>query len=201
MFDNCSISTLGIHQLLNSLAAFGVIQHYELNSQIALNELKNWYPRDGSGNFLDISFKKELKKIKIRVIDESYNCNPTSLNASFDIMKYANFSVKSNFSRKIAILGDMLELGSNEKKIHRLISKNENLHYFSTIHCVGKLMKELYRELPIEKKGLLVDTPKDLISHIKNNLKDGDIYLIKGSNSIGLSFIVNKLYDLNGNFI
>ena len=201
VFDNISISTLGVHQLLNSLAAFGVIQHYELNSQIALKELKNWYPRNGRGNFLDISFKKKLKKINIRVIDESYNCNPTSLYASFDTVKYANFSVKSNFSRKIAILGDMLELGSNEKKIHRLISKNKNLHYFSTIHCVGNLMKELYRELPREKKGLLVDTPKDLIFHIKNNLKDGDIYLIKGSNSIGLSFIVNKLYDLNGNYI
>ena len=78
---------------------------------------------------------------------------------------------------------------------------DKSINYFSIIHCVGNLMKELYRELPREKKGLLVDTPKDLIFHIKNNLKDGDIYLIKGSNSIGLSFIVNKLYDLNGNYI
>ena len=50
---------------------------------------------------------------------------------------------------------------------------------------------------PKEKKGLLVRKPKDLISHILINAEDRDIYLIKGSNSIGLSFIVDKLYDLN----
>ena len=58
-------------------------------------------------------------------------------------------------------------------------------------------MKELYLELPKEKKGLLVSNPSDLLSHILINVEDRDIYLIKGSNSIGLSFIVDKLYDLN----
>jgi len=44
---------------------------------------------------------------------------------------------------------------------------------------------------------LLVRNPKELISHLLINAEDRDIYLIKGSNSIGLSFIVDKLYDLN----
>ena len=43
----------------------------------------------------------------------------------------------------------------------------------------------------------MLKNPKELISHILINAKDGDIYLVKGSNSIGLSFIVDKLYDLN----
>ena len=61
-------------------------------------------------------------------------------------------------------------------------------------------MKELYKKLPKEQKGLLVRNPKELISQILINAEDRDIYLIKGSNSIGLSFIVDKLYDLNNGF-
>mgnify|MGYP005668697791 FL=1 len=62
-------------------------------------------------------------------------------------------------------------------------------------------MKELYLELPQEKKGLLVSNPSDLLSHILINAEDRDIYLIKGSNSIGLSFIANKLYKLNNTYV
>ena len=58
-------------------------------------------------------------------------------------------------------------------------------------------MKELHSKLPEGQKGLLVRNPKELISHLFINAEDRDIYLIKGSNSIGLSFIVDKLYDLN----
>ncbi len=195
-FSDFSIGALGYHQLLNSLAAIGVILSYRLNLRIALNELNTWEPRNGRGKFLDISLKKNLKKIKIRIIDESYNCNPSSLAASFEILKYAEFGTKK-ISRKIAILGDMLELGINEKDFHREVANNENIKFFNKIHCVGSLMKELYFKLPKKQKGMLVRKPKELISHILINAEDRDIYLIKGSNSIGLSFIVDKLYNLN----
>ena len=58
-------------------------------------------------------------------------------------------------------------------------------------------MKELHSKLPKEQQGLLVRNPRELISYLLINAEDRDIYLIKGSNSIGLSFIVDKLYDLN----
>ncbi len=196
-FSNFSINALGYHQLLNCLAAIGVIVSYNLDLKIALKELKSWKPRNGRGRFLDINFKKNSKDIGIRIIDESYNCNPTSLYASLEILKSAKFDSTKKLSRKIAILGDMLELGTDEIKIHREISNNENIKFFNTIHCVGSLMKELHEKLPEEKKGLLVTKAEDLISHILINAEDRDIYLIKGSNSIGLSFIVNKIYKLN----
>ena len=197
VFSDFSIGALGYHQLLNSLSAVGVILNYGLDLKIALNELNYWEPRSGRGKFLDISFKKNLKKIKIRIIDESYNCNPSSLNASFEILKNVEFSTKKKMSRRIAILGDMLELGINEKKIHREVSNNDNIKFFTTVHCVGFLMKELHSKLPKEQKGMLVSKPQEIISQILINAEDRDIYLIKGSNSIGLSFIVDKLYDLN----
>ena len=201
IFSDFCIGTLGLHQLINCLSSVGVILHYNLDPKIALNELKNWVPRYGRGRFLDLVLNKKSKKIRIRVIDESYNCNPTSLNASFEILKSTNFEETKKLPRKIVILGDMLELGDNEKEFHRQISKNENIKFFNTIHCVGLLTKELYAELKEEKKGLLVEKPQDLILHILSNIEDGDIYLIKGSNSIGLSFIVKKLYGLNNNCI
>ena len=200
VFTNFSIGALGSHQLKNCLAALAVILSYDLSLEKALKELKDWVPRDGRGNFLDVNLKYKLKNIRIRVIDESYNSNPTSLNASLEILKSVQFDTKKS-SRKIAILGDMLELGVKEKEFHRDIANNSNIFSFDTIHCVGSLMKELYLELPQEKKGLLVSNPSDLLSHILINAEDRDIYLIKGSNSIGLSFIANKLYKLNNAYV
>ena len=200
VFTNFSIGALGSHQLKNCLAALAVILSYDLSLEKALKELKDWVPRDGRGNFLDVNLKYKLKNIRIRVIDESYNSNPTSLNASLEILKSVQFETKKS-SRKIAILGDMLELGVKEKEFHRDIANNSNIFSFDTIHCVGSLMKELYLELPQEKKGLLVSNPSDLLSHILINAEDRDIYLIKGSNSIGLSFIANKLYKLNNTYV
>ena len=200
VFTNFSIGALGSHQLKNCLAALAVILSYDLSLEKALKELKDWVPRDGRGNFLDVNLKYKLKNIRIRVIDESYNSNPTSLNASLEILKSVQFDTKKS-SRKIAILGDMLELGVKEKEFHRDIANNSNIFSFDTIHCVGSLMKELYLELPQEKKGLLVSNPSDLLSHILINAEDRDIYLIKGSNSIGLSFIANKLYKLNNTYV
>ena len=200
VFTNFSIGALGSHQLKNCLAALAVILSYDLSLEKALKELKDWVPRDGRGNFLDVNLKYKLKNIRIRVIDESYNSNPTSLNASLEILKLVQFDTKKS-SRKIAILGDMLELGVKEKEFHRDIANNSNIFSFDTIHCVGSLMKELYLELPQEKKGLLVSNPSDLLSHILINAEDRDIYLIKGSNSIGLSFIANKLYKLNNPYV
>ena len=200
VFTNFSIGALGSHQLKNCLAALAVILSYDLSLEKALKELKDWVPRDGRGNFLDVNLKYKLKNIRIRVIDESYNSNPTSLNASLEILKSVQFDTKKS-SRKIAILGDMLELGVKEKEFHRDIANNSNIFSFDTIHCVGSLMKELYLELPQEKKGLLVSNPSDLLSHILINVEDRDIYLIKGSNSIGLSFIANKLYKLNNAYV
>ena len=200
VFTNFSIGALGSHQLKNCLAALAVILSYDLSLEKALKELKDWVPRDGRGNFLDVNLKYKLKNIRIRVIDESYNSNPTSLNASLEILKSVQFDTKKS-SRKIAILGDMLELGVKEKEFHRDIANNSSIYSFDTIHCVGSLMKELYLELPQEKKGLLVSNPSDLLSHILINAEDRDIYLIKGSNSIGLSFIANKLYKLNNTYV
>ena len=91
----------------------------------------------------------------------------------------------------------MLELGIKEKEFHSEISNNDNIKFFDKIHCVGTLMKELHSKLPKGQKGLLVRNPQELISHLLNDAEDRDIYLIKGSNSIRLSFIVDKLYDLN----
>ena len=200
VFTNFSIGALGSHQLKNCLAALAVILSYDLSLEKDLKELKDWVPRDGRGNFLDVNLKYKLKNIRIRVIDESYNSNPTSLNASLEILKSVQFDTKKS-SRKIAILGDMLELGVKEKEFHRDIANNSNIYSFDTIHCVGSLMKELYLKLPEEKKGLLVSNPSDLLSHILINAEDRDIYLIKGSNSIGLSFIANKLYKLNNTYV
>ena len=199
---NFDLHVLGIHHALNSLPVFGVLLDLNLDLNIAVNHMKDWKPVTGRGRFVDLKFNINSKNILIRVIDESYNSNPTSLKASFEVVKYVSFDDYQSCNikpfRRIAILGDMLELGSEEEKIHKDLAQLEIINCFDLIYCVGTLMKCFYQALPSGKKGLAVRNPKELIPHLLKNIEDGDVYLIKGSNSIGLSLLVSELCGLNG---
>ena len=91
----------------------------------------------------------------------------------------------------------MLELGIKEKEFHSEISNNDNIKFFDKNSLCWYSNERTTFKITKGQKGLLVRNPKELISHLLINAEDRDIYLIKGSNSIGLSFIVDKLYDLN----
>ena len=172
---------------------------------LAVNYIKNWQAVIGRGKFLDVKMKEDSQNILIRVIDESYNCNPTSLKASLDVVRNLDFDSDQAWNhhpfRRIAILGDMLELGHRAKEFHQEIAQLDSLNCFNKIHCVGSLMRHLYNELPASKKGLLVKSPSELIDYLFKHIKDRDVYIIKGSNSIGLSFLVTELCKLDGQII
>jgi len=199
---NFNLHVLGIHHALNSLPVLGVLLDLDLDLNIAVSHIKDWKPVTGRGRFLDLKFNKNSKNILIRVIDESYNSNPTSLNASFAVVRHVSFDDYQSYNvkpfRRIAILGDMLELGLEEEKIHKDLAQLEIINCFDLIHCVGNLMKYFYHDLPSGKKGLVVRNPGELIPHLLKNIEDGDVYLIKGSNSVGLSLLVSELCGLNG---
>ena len=202
---NLELNALGYHHASNCLPVLGAIAEYNLDLNIAVKHLKSWSPLNGRGKFLNINFKKNSKDFEIKIIDESYNCNPTSLTASLEMVKHLSFNdehiVKKKTIRNIAILGDMLELGIQERKFHREIAELDSINSFDLIHCVGILMEDLYQNLPPSKKGLIVKKPKDLMPYILSNIRDKDIYMVKGSNSIGLFSIVTELCNLDGETI
>ena len=199
------LNALGSHHAVNSLTVLGTILELDLNLNKAIHHLNRWQPLVGRGKILDLKLKRGSEDLVIKVIDESYNCNPSSLRASLEVMKNLNFDFdpawKGKPIQKIAILGDMLELGVHGNKFHKDIAKLESIKFLDRIHCIGELMEVLHQNLSGKIKGLLVRSPKDFLPHLLSTIQDRDVYVVKGSNSIGLSLIVAELCKLNGQVI
>ena len=138
--------------------------------------------------------KIEIKKKNINLIDESYNSNPLSLKSAIE-----NFnSIKTN-NRKHMILGDMLELGKHSKKLHQKMSTIINSTSIDKVNVFGKNIVETYKNIHIQKKGLILKENSQIFDLIKNNINNNDYLMIKGSNSTGLHSLVGSLKKGNIN--
>lgn len=135
----------------------------------------------------------EYKKYKdnIILIDDTYNASLDSIKASLEILR------KEVCTRKIAVIGDVLELGSYSEEIHKKIGEelfNSNLDYVITIGDDTK-----YTDCYLKENGfdnvMHFDKENDSYSFIESLLKDGDTVLFKGSHGIKLNNIVNYLMN------
>ena len=91
----------------------------------------------------------------------------------------------------------MLELGSSEVKEHVNISKFAKLSQIDKIYCVGPRMRKFYDVLASSKQGSWTETAQQMQNVLVNNLKNGDIVMIKGSFSMRMNTIVSELKRLN----
>jgi UDP-N-acetylmuramoyl-tripeptide--D-alanyl-D-alanine ligase len=98
--------------------------------------------------------------------------------------------------RRIAILGDMLELGPTEATLHVAIAQHPGLDALDVIHCVGPRMKALYAALPRGQRGEWVEAATDLVPRSRSLIDAGDIILVKGSKGIKVSLLVDALRKL-----
>ena len=129
----------------------------------------------------------------INLIDDCYN-------ASFDSVKVALEYIKNFSKRKIAILGDILELGKKSKKIHKKIGKLVIDNNVDILIAIGKYSKYIGREakkLGMKRKNIKhFKHEKDAREYINDIIKENDIILIKGSNGMKLIELVNYLKKL-----
>ena len=133
--------------------------------------------------------KIQIYKKKIFLVDESYNSNPLSLKLA--IKNFDKIKIKNN--KKHLVLGDMLELGKFSKKLHIEVSKTINATTIDSINVIGKYIKETYKNIYNNKKGLILNNTAEMISLIKNNINNNDYLMIKGSNSTGLHKLASIL--------
>jgi UDP-N-acetylmuramoyl-tripeptide--D-alanyl-D-alanine ligase len=98
--------------------------------------------------------------------------------------------------RRIAVLGDMLELGPTEHELHAAIARHPRLAEIDTIHCVGPRMRALHAALPLRKRGLWVATAGELALQARHLVDAGDIVLVKGSKGTKVSLVVDALRKL-----
>ena len=151
--------------------------------------------KKGINEKINIKHRLELIKMdnNITLIDDCYN-------ASFDSVRVALEYIKNFSKRKIAILGDILELGKKSKNIHKKIGKLVIDNKIDRLITIGKYSKYIGREakkLGMKRKNIKhFKREKDARKYINDIIKENDIILIKGSNGMKLIELVNYLKKL-----
>ena len=162
---------------------------------IAAHDLGRWVPPSGRGQreriVLDV-----VEETFFDLIDDAFNANPASMAASLDVLiaaKPTDGIGRVGGGRRIAILGDMLELGPTEAELHAAIARHPGLSAVSVIHCVGPRMQALHSALPRAQRGDWVETAADLAPRARSLIDAGDILLVKGSKGSKVSLVVDAL--------
>lgn len=129
----------------------------------------------------------------VKIIDDSYNASPTSMYAAL-----TELSRQSSNNRRIAILGQMNELGDKSKLYHDKI--RANLTNIDIVYCVGALMEDLFRNLDAKfNKYYFEVANEELIQHVKRRVRSNDVVLVKGSNTVfwQKNFVTRLITQLN----
>lgn len=171
----------GEHQIYNALAAATVADYLGLSEEEIVRGIASVAPTAGRSNL--------IKTKDYVVIDDCYNANPVSMRAAIDLLATAD-------TRKVAILGDMFELGEKEVFMHGEIGSYVAKKGIELLLCAGELSKEMAKiasEKSTVTKILHYDTREILMEDLENQLKGGDTVLIKASHGMGYQNIVEKL--------
>lgn len=188
----------GRHFAPNALAVLAAAAAVGLDPTIAACDIGNWLPPKGRGTRERILLDA-VEDRGFELIDDAFNANPASMAASLDLL--AAIPPVDGFGRihpgrRIAILGDMLELGRTELDLHAAIARYPAMASITTVHCVGPRMRALHAVLPLQKRGLWVETAADLVPQLRQLVDAGDIVLVKGSKGIKVSQVVDGFRKL-----
>jgi len=164
----------------NILASIATLSVLNLNLKKIKKKFNNFKIPSGRG---DIKIVKKFRK-NFKFIDESYNANPLSMSSA--INNISHYKIKNN-SKKIAFLGDMMELGNKSKKLHKELSKVVNESDLDKVFVYGKYIRETFRHLLKHKKGKIFNSLIEAQDYFKKFINNNDLLMIKGSNATGLN--------------
>ena len=173
----------GMHMVYNALAATCV----GLSCGLTLEEIKTGIERAET-----ISGRNHIIHTdKYTVMDDCYNANPVSMKASIDVLSTA-------LGRKVAILGDMGELGTDERSLHYTVGEHAAEKNIDLLLCVGTLSREIANGAKAKKpdiNALTFQTKDELLEKLPELLINGDSILVKASHFMQFEKIVNALED------
>jgi len=176
----------GRHMALNSLAVLAAASLAGADLARAALALSDARPASGRGvrQVLDIGHGSAT------LIDESYNANPASMAAALNVLGAAALGARG---RRIAVLGDMLELGPTGAELHRGLVDAVKANHVDTVFCCGPLMRNLWDALPTGVRGGYAESAEALESQVVAAIRDGDAVMIKGSLGSKMKSIVKAL--------
>jgi len=180
------ISVPGRHIVMNSLAVLAAASLAGADLALSAVALSHIEPPAGRG----VRISLQLPQGHAVLIDESYNANPASMAAAISVLGQILPVIPG---RRIAVLGDMLELGETSAALHRGLSDVINANGVETVFCCGPLMRHLWDALPTGKRGGYADTSAALESKVVSAVGPGDVIMIKGSLGSRMKTIVEAL--------
>jgi UDP-N-acetylmuramoyl-tripeptide--D-alanyl-D-alanine ligase len=177
----------GRHVVLNSLGVLAAALLAGADLALAALALAALEPPSGRGQRIALSLPGGGSAL---LIDESYNANPASMRAALALLGQAHID---GGGRRIAVLGDMLELGAASGDLHRGLLEAVLANDIDLVFCAGPLMKELWNALPSERRGGYADTAAALEAQVVGIIADGDAMMVKGSLGSKMGPIVKAL--------
>ena len=176
------LNFVGAHFATNSLGVLGAIDALGASVDQAVQDLQTLSPIQGRGQNCTISIDGKT----IHIIDDAYNANPVSMAASIKA-----FGLRKG--NKIAVLGDMLELGEKSYEMHLDMLQHLEQNNISKLYAVGPMMSQVFDLASPDMQGAKVLSAMDLVDILKRDLHDGDWVLFKASHGTGLDPLIKKL--------
>ncbi|SMY07710.1 UDP-N-acetylmuramoyl-tripeptide--D-alanyl-D-alanine ligase [Flavimaricola marinus] len=193
------VSTPGRHFAMNALGVLAAATAMGADTALTLIGLASWQPPAGRGNREKVVIDPLNDGEVIDLIDDAFNANPTSLGASLVVLAVApthDGVGRVSRGRRVAILGDMLELGPEEMRLHADLANLPALRELDMIHCVGPRMRQLYDLLPEAQRGRWAETAEAMLPQAARLVDSGDVVLVKGSKGSRVSLIVDAIRKL-----
>ena len=176
----------GRHVAMNSLAVLAAASLAGADLALASLSLSQIEPAAGRG----VRRTLEVASGEATLIDESYNANPASMAAALSVLGTA---AVGPHGRRIAVLGDMLELGRTSAELHRGLNEAIRANHIDLVYCCGPLMRNLWDALSTGKKGGYADSAANLEAQAVAAIRAGDAIMVKGSLGSKMKTIVNAL--------
>jgi len=175
-----SLKVDGSHWVQNAACAIAATMSIGISPETAMTALAEFVALPGRGEVLNL----RLNGTSFTMIDDSYNANPESMRAAIQTLG------ARKQGRKIAILGDMFELGKDEERLHADLAKPLRKAGVGSVICLGQRMQALRDALPADMFGFCVEDWEAALAALRQEIRDGDIVLVKGSNATGLGKLV-----------
>ena len=176
----------GRHMAMNSLAVLAAASLAGADLALAALSLSQVEPAAGRG----VRRVLELANGEATLIDESYNANPASMAAALNVLGQATVGPHG---RRIAVLGDMLELGPTSPALHRGLNDAVKANHIDLVYCCGPLMRNLWDALSTGKRGGYAESAAGLEAQAVAAIRAGDAIMVKGSLGSKMKTIVNAL--------
>ncbi|QDC10340.1 UDP-N-acetylmuramoyl-tripeptide--D-alanyl-D-alanine ligase [Oceanicola sp. D3] len=190
------LTTPGTHFAMNALGALAVAEALGADAGLATADLAKWTPYEGRGAKEEVTTDPAHAGGFLTLFDDSYNANPASMAASLEML--ATTAPRDGIGRvrkgrRIAVIGDMLELGPEERALHAALAGLGPMEAIDTVHTVGPLSEALHAALPEDQRGHHAPDGAAMAKEISRLVDAGDVVLVKASLGTGLARVVDAI--------